>query len=645
MAELAFLQGHWKEAVSLWERNTAWVTRNGAVASSKALEANKKQSDFAVGWHFKDLVKAFYRLSKESPGGGRESGQALIAAQWDQALEAAQAIAQMATRAAVDPAIAQLARERQDLAIEREKREQYRLSSLTQAPAARNPEGEQDNVTRISAIDARMAAIDADFRIHFPDYQALANPIPLSVAEIQEQLNANEALILFLDTTAKRPTGEETFAWVITKTESRFFRADIGSSGLAKEVMALRCGLDASGWSERGMQRREETGALASCRQLLGVNGPEPGKLPFDLARAHALYQALFGQAEDLIQGKQLLIVLSGPLTALPFQVLVTEKPGIAIPSEVAGYASAKWLGQRQPITVLPSVASLKSLRRHAGKSAAPSPYIGFGNPLLTGESGSDRSAWAAQSCNATQEHTLAAPPRGLARPYTELYKTGGDGVADVEALRRQPPLPDTADELCAVAKLAGASSDSIYLGARATEARVAALSQQGALAKVRVVHFATHGLVAGEVQEIAKATKAEPALLLTPPLSATEEDDGLLTASEVAALKLDADWVILSACNTAAGGEKGGEALSGLARAFFYAGARALLVSHWYVNSAATVDLITGAFGEMQAHPEIGRAEAMRRAMAALIARGGRNAHPAFWAPFAVVGEGAAAR
>jgi CHAT domain-containing protein len=205
--------------------------------------------------------------------------------------------------------------------------------------------------------------------------------------------------------------------------------------------------------------------------------------------------------------------------------------------------------------------------------------------------------------------------------------------------------LPDTADELCAVARLTAAAPDNVYLGANATEAKVEALSAQGALAKVRVVDFATHGLVAGEMQEIVRANKAEPALLLTPTQMASEEDDVLLTASEVAALKLDADWVILSACNTAAGGEKGGEALSGLARAFFYAGARALLVSHWSVDSASTVELITGAFNKLKAYPEIGRAEAMRRAMAALIARGGHSAHPSIWAPFAVVGEGASAR
>jgi CHAT domain-containing protein len=140
-------------------------------------------------------------------------------------------------------------------------------------------------------------------------------------------------------------------------------------------------------------------------------------------------------------------------------------------------------------------------------------------------------------------------------------------------------------------------------------------------------------------------AVKAEPALILTPPQVATVEDDGLLTASEIAELKLDADWVVLSACNTAAGqsDKPNAEALSGLARAFFYAGARAVLVSHWAVNSEATVQLITKAFAELMADPLMGRAEALRRSMVSLIDRGGGNAHPAIWAPFVVVGEGAA--
>src|SRR5262249_39462072 len=126
----------------------------------------------------------------------------------------------------------------------------------------------------------------------------------------------------------------------------------------------------------------------------------------------------------------------------------------------------------------------------------------------------------------------------------------------------------------------------------------------------------------------------------------ATVEDDGYLSASEIAALKLDADWVILSACNTAAGATTSAEALSGLARAFIYAQARALLVSHWEVYSDATVKLITTAIREMARDPKVGRAEAMRRSMVALIDRGKREeAHPAYWAPFVVVGEGGSAK
>jgi hypothetical protein len=175
---------------------------------------------------------------------------------------------------------------------------------------------------------------------------------------------------------------------------------------------------------------------------------------------------------------------------------------------------------------------------------------------------------------------------------------------------------------------------------AQATEREIKRLSASGELAEYRMLHFATHGLLSGQLDGT-----HEPGLILTPPDKATEEDDGYLSASEIAALKLDADWVILSACNTAAGAATSAEALSGLARAFIYAQARALLVSHWEVYSDATVKLITTAIREMARDPKVGRAEALRRSMLALIDKGEPNeAHPAYWAPFVVVGEGAAA-
>jgi CHAT domain-containing protein len=120
--------------------------------------------------------------------------------------------------------------------------------------------------------------------------------------------------------------------------------------------------------------------------------------------------------------------------------------------------------------------------------------------------------------------------------------------------------------------------------------------------------------------------------------------DDGLLTASEVAQLKLNADWVVLSACNTASAetNKPGAEALSGLARAFFYAGARSLVVSNWEVNSDSAVVLLTGTFAAIAADPKLSHAQALQKSMLAMIDNPQRPdwADPKYWAPFVVVGE-----
>ena len=234
---------------------------------------------------------------------------------------------------------------------------------------------------------------------------------------------------------------------------------------------------------------------------------------------------------------------------------------------------------------------------------------MGIGDPLLEGHPGEKRGMM------------LAA-----------LFTTRG--IANVNAVRSLPALPETADELEALAQALGADDDSFLLREHATERRVRTTD----MADYRVLAFATHGLVAGDLKGL-----AEPALVLTPPEKGTEENDGLLTASEVATLKLDADLVILSACNTAAAdGTPGADGLSGLAKAFFYAGSRALLVSHWPVMSEAAVKLTTGMLKYAADHPEASRAEALRRSMLALMEDDKTKfAHPLFWAPFVVVGEG----
>jgi CHAT domain-containing protein len=193
------------------------------------------------------------------------------------------------------------------------------------------------------------------------------------------------------------------------------------------------------------------------------------------------------------------------------------------------------------------------------------------------------------------------------------------------------------------VAASLNAPVESLLIGEKATESEVKRKSMTGELAGYRVVHFATLGLLASETELFAR--EIDPALILTPPQQPSESDDGLITASEIAGLRLDADLVILSACNTAAADGNSRDALSGLARAFFYAGARSILVSHWEVLSVAAVKLVTLAFAELTAAERgghrIGRAEAMRRSMADVVAEGGLAAHPAYWGAFSLVGEG----
>lgn len=113
-------------------------------------------------------------------------------------------------------------------------------------------------------------------------------------------------------------------------------------------------------------------------------------------------------------------------------------------------------------------------------------------------------------------------------------------------------------------------------------------------------------------------------------------------SASEIAQLKLDADWAVLSACNTAAEDKPGAEALSGLARAFFYAGARSLVVSHWAVSDEATARLMIGTFRASARDLKLSHAEALQQSMLAMIdaAKSDAEADPRLWAPFVVVGE-----
>jgi CHAT domain-containing protein/Tfp pilus assembly protein PilF len=440
------------------------------------------------------------------------------------------------------------------------------------------------------AADKRNAATEAALRKEHADVEArlatdnerlrVSFPRFAELAEARPVHLADVQAALEADEafTAFALTDKESFLFVIRKDDAHFFRLDITRAQTAEIVKSLRASLS-----------NDE---------------------PVDVAKAYQLYQALLGPADALIaNAKTLIVAPDGALQSLPFAVLVTKPPAaIAKPSD---YQAVAWLIRRHAVTVVPAASSLVALRHFAQEKRGTDPFAGFGDPIFDG----------------------TGAKRGI--DTASLYRGAEASEAD---LRRLPRLPETADELRAEASALGASDASLHLG---QDANITTLRRLD-LSHTRVLSFATHGLIAGDLP-----TLGEPALVLSPPAHPTPADDGLLRASEVSKLKLDADFVILSACNTAASdGNPGAEGLSGLAKAFFYAGARSLLVSHWPVESQATVKLTTGLIEAAARDPSIGRSEALRRAMLALIDESGaEHAHPFFWAPFILAGEGGADR
>ena len=512
--------------------------------------------------------------------------------------EAASAVARMASRfATADPALQALVRDLENIDVQMNALERQLTEDLALPPEKRRP----NTRAQMKDADERRKGIDAKLKKDFPSYFDLVKPDPLTIAETTGLLGPDEALISIVSGL------DETYVWVITREGKSWHRASLSWDWLEKSVSALRKSLDT---------------------EDLKKNINNAGSL-LDIGLANEIYAKLLQPLESLFKDKKhLMIVPSGPLTSLPFQVLVTKKPDIMHPSigELSAYRDAQWLILRHALSVVPSVTSLKSLRKMKRRADAGKPMIGFGNPKLT--------------TRVSSSGASAAPVR-----VAEAQTRGGDAnIRDMLATRSilatLEELPGTEVELRTIAKGLGATDDDLRLGAAATETNVKSTD----LSVYNIVYFATHGLVADDIKGL-----NEPALVLTPPDVPDPNDDGLLTASEISqSLKLNADWVVLAACNTAAGAKPGAEALSGLAKSFFHAGARALLVSHWRVESEAAARLTTATFEIQRRNKGIGRAEALRQAMLMQIEMKVTetadlwNAYPSFWAPFSVVGEGA---
>ncbi len=492
-----------------------------------AIRALKNGDVTSVGFDLASLREYFdVHLAVLNAANGKDAiAESFEMAQWANQSAAATALNQMAARTSAGTgALAELVRKQQDEAAELRSLDKNILTEVSKPADRRDPKREAMVRQRRTQVEGELIRASGQLSTDFPEYAELVNPSPLRLADAQKLLAPGEALLLF------HVSDLGNYVWAATPGRIDWQKISLSREELTDAVQKLRASVERVEIPDRSIARA------------------------FDLDLAYSLYSSLLGPVEPLLADKNHLIAVpTGALTGLPLHLLLTDKPTVkpTLRDPYTAYRSAPWLMRRQAVTVLPSVPSLKG---RAESQIAPQPYLGFGDPLTQG-----------------RPSGAQAQPRGTTRSSVSYRRLFREGHVDLAGLREMDRLAESADELRDIAKVLGVPATDVRLGKDATEAAV----KSAKLDDYRVLHFATHALVAGETASF--TDMAEPALVFTPPQVPTEEDDGLLTSSEIAMLKLNSDWVILSACNTADGDKPGAEALSGLARAFFYAGASIL--------------------------------------------------------------------
>lgn len=502
------------------------------------------------------------------------------------------ALSASAARAAADtPELAALVRKLQDLGGEEDALTRIIFHMSMLPPEKQLPKVMADMRKRLGDIKPERINLAKEVRTRFPAYADLVRPSPATIIDIQTALQPGEAFISVL------PTERATLVWAIPKNgKPSFAKVPLGNDEIVQRVGQLRKSLDV------GSVLLDEIPA-------------------FDVVAANGLYQALLAPVAAGWQGaSHIFVSASGSLSQLPFAMLPTAPAKSSVEKDkFAEYRKVPWLIRKAAISELPSGSALVILRRMKLGSPDRTAFVGFGDPDFgSGDNGK----------------SVIASMRNLG-----VMRAKGKDISEQRkmewiAYNQLPSLPDTKEELLAVAQALGADpSKDVFLGGRASKKELKEVD----LSNKRIVAFATHGLLPGDFPGL-----DQPALAMASNGSAEE---GLLKLDEILRLKLDADWVVLSACNTAAGDGEGAEAISGLGRGFFYAGARALLATHWPVETVSAKELVKGIFSRYASGAGMSRAESLRRAMLELIdetaTHSNAYAHPIFWAPYAIIGDG----
>jgi CHAT domain-containing protein len=471
----------------------------------------------------------------------------------------------------------------------------------------------------ITAMEQRIAELQkqqqrdlADIRRRFPQYDELVSPRPVSLANARRVLKPNEALLSIYVT----PGG--SYVWATgPQGDLRFHFSPKKPEWVADQVKRLRDSVDLT-------------------------TGISLDRLRFDLEAGQSLYQELLAPVESAwSQADTLLVVANESLGQIPFSLLPTGAPeGQAAPGlPMSQYRQVPWLARKVAVAYLPSVSALVTLRSLPAAPSRRDAFLGFGDPDFGAQTEGGGTRGAQRVASATRNLKIKRTPG-----WDENQTSADVPVAPPPPVPETPTLtalPDTREEITAIATALQADPQrDAFFGPQANRQNVLASD----LKRRRIVAFATHGLVAGDLPGL-----DQPALALSP-AQGRPITDGLLKLEDILKLSLDADLVVLSACNTAAADGTGAEAVSGLGRGFFYAGARSVLATHWPVETVSARELVTHLFERYAKDAQLTRAQALRRAMLDLIdsdvARDDQGravmaySHPAFWAPYALYGD-----
>ncbi|HEY2294888.1 MAG TPA: CHAT domain-containing protein [Thermoanaerobaculia bacterium] len=425
--------------------------------------------------------------------------------------------------------------------------------------------------------------VQADLRASSPSYAALTQPQPLSVEEIQNQILDGKALLLEYSLGESR-----SFLWVVTPRAVRSFKLP-GRERIEKTARRYYELLTARNGRPRGE-------SLQAWKQRIDGADAEVGRLGRDLSRL------LLAPAERLLGDHPLLIVADGALQYIPFAALPSPSSGAALVT-------------RHEVVSLPSASALAVLRLEArGRSRAPKTLAIFADPVFQ-----------------ENDPRLTHRPEKTERMSLASRATRGWSPADERQAGGERPsfrrLPSSRKEAETLASLV--PGDQLFLAMGFDASRAKATSPE--LAQYRNVHFATHGVLDSRRPELSK-------LVLSLYDERGRSEDGFLRLNDIYSLHLDADLVVLSACQTALGKEIRGEGLIGLTRGFMDAGAARVLASLWSVEDRATAELM-GSFYRAMLRDKLSPAAALRRAQLKMASSPGRQS-PYFWAGFSLQGE-----